>query len=167
MPVATTYITDPATGRPLFARATISVVGSAAGGTSASVANGLVKGHMGNAHPYHHERGHLIGKQLGGDGGDARNLVGLSDGTNAPLMSDIEGECRDIIMANGPGSTVFLEVEVDWTAAYYNGPTAAPWVPGMVGRIIVRIFSSSGGALLFEQGYPNGVVKNHAALGCC
>ncbi|HEY6527123.1 MAG TPA: DNA/RNA non-specific endonuclease [Cellvibrionaceae bacterium] len=167
MPVHTVYTTDVATGRPIRAEATIALVGAAAGGTAASVDNHLVRGHMGNAHPYHHERGHLIGKQLGGDGSSAANLVGLSDGTNAPLMSDIEGLCRDTIVANGPGSTLFLQVEVDWSGAFYNGPAAAPWVAGMVGCIIVRIRASAGGAVLFEQGYPNGVVKNHAALRCC
>lgn len=166
MPVHTAYITDVATGRPLRAEATIAVVGAAAGGTAASVSDHLVRGHMGNAHPYHHERGHLIGRQLGGDGGNAANLVGLSDGTNAPLMADIESLCSEMIRAQR-GATVFLQVDVDWSGAYYNGPHAAPWVAGMVGRIIVRIFASAGGSLLLEQGYPNGVVKDHRALGCC
>lgn len=166
MPVATTYTLDHL-GRPWLAEATITAVGPLAGGTAATVAPALVAGHRGSGHPYHHERGHLIGRQLGGDGGHTSNLVGLSDGTNAPLMADIEGECRDIIQANGPGASVFLQVEVDWNGAYYNGPVAAPWAMGMVGRIIVRIYSAQGGALLFEQGYPNGVVKNHPAAGCC
>lgn len=165
MPVPTVYTADQA-GRPLTARATISAVGAAAGGTPATVPEHMVQGHMGNAHPYHHERGHLIGQQLGGDGANPANLVGLSDGTNAPLMADIEALCRQLIVDNGAGASVGLEVEVDWTNEYYNGPPAAPWVQGMVGRIIVRIYHSDG-TLLFEQGYPNGVVKNHPALGCC
>lgn len=168
MPVVTNYTAD-FLGRPLTASAVINVVGPMAGGTSASVDSSEVEGYLGNAHPYHHERGHLIGKQLGGDGADPRNLVGLSDGTNAPLMVDIENECRNIIIANGPGASVFLEVTVDWNGAYYSGTAAAPYLPtvSMVGRIIVRIFATAGGALLFEQGYPNGVVKNHARAGCC
>jgi hypothetical protein len=184
MPVVTAYTAD-ALGRPSRAEATIAVVGALAGGTVASVPDAQVYGHLGTGHPYHHERGHLIGKQLGGDGGDAQNLVGLSDGTNAPLMAEIEGHCRDIIDAN-PGGTVFLRVDVDWAATYYNGPAAAPFVVGLapwgvgglagggakgtVGRITVTIYSAdpaAGGALLFSQGYPNGVVKNHAAAGCC
>lgn len=101
-------------------------------------------------------------------------------------MSDIEGFCRDTILANGPGASVFLQVEVDWTGTNYNGPAAAPYVAGVapygvganvasgakgtVGSITVRIYSAApalGGALLFEQAYPNGVVKNHARAGCC
>jgi hypothetical protein len=181
MPVATAYTAD-GFGRPWLAEATIAVVGAPAGGTAASVDAARVYGHMGNAHPYHHERGHLIGKQLGGDGADQRNLVGLSDGTNAPLMADIEGLCRDLIAAQ-PGASVFLQVEVDWNNADYNGPAAAPFVPGVapwgvtglpgggtkgtVGKIVVRIYDTAGGTVLFEQAYPNGVVKNHAAAGCC
>jgi hypothetical protein len=184
MPVATVYTAD-VFGRPSRAEATITAVGAIAGGTAASVANGQVYGHLGNGHPYHHERGHLIGKQLGGDGGSAQNLVGLSDGTNAPLMADIEGFCRDIITAN-PGGSVFLRVDVDWSGADYNGPAAAPYVAGVapwgvnglpgggakgtVGSISVSIYTADpalGGALLFNQAYPNGVVKNHIAVGCC
>ncbi len=186
MPVATAYTAD-AYGRPSRAEATIAVVGALAGGTAATVPNGHVYGHLGNGHPYHHERGHLIGRQLGGDGGDARNLVGLSDGTNAPLMADIEGWCREAIQAQ-PGASVFLRVDVDWTGTDYNGPVAAPYAAGVapwgvaahgmagagakgtVGSITVRIYTASpalGGVLLMEQKYPNGVVKNHHALGCC
>lgn len=181
MPVATVYTADAA-GRPVRAEAVIVAVGAAAGGTAATVADANVYGHFGNGHPYHHERGHLIGRQLGGDGADPRNLVGLSDGTNAPLMADIEGFCRDVLNAN-PGGSVFLRVEVDWTNADYNAPVAAPYVAGAapwgvgaggakgtVGSVTVTIYSAdpaAGGAELFRQGYPNGVVKNHAALGCC
>ena len=188
MPVATNYTAD-AHGRPWRAEATIAVVGAAAGGTAASVHADRIFGHLGNAHPYHHERGHLIGKQLGGDGSHVQNLVGLSDGTNAPLMADIEALCAEIIRAN-PGGSVFLRVEVDWTNVNYNGPAVAPSVAGVapwgvnglpgggtkgtVGAIIVSIFSANPGlpapatgALLWTHGYPNGVVKNHAAAGCC
>jgi len=165
MPVNTTYYSDNM-GRPWIAEATITVVGNAAGGTAASVNANNVAGHMGNAHPYHHERGHLIGRQLGGDGADARNLVGLSDGTNAPLMTDIENFCREIIDAN-PGGSVFLQVEVDWNNTDYNGPVTAPFVAGMVGKVTISIFNQPGGALLFQRSYPNGVVRNHHAAGCC
>lgn len=164
MPVLTVYTAD-AQGRPWIAVATITAVGNAAGGTAASVAEHNVQGHMGNSHPYHHERGHLIGKQLGGNGASAQNLVGLSDGTNAPLMADIEGHCRDILVANQGGS-VIVRTTVDYNNTYYNGPAAAPFIPGMVGAIEVRI-SHTDGTLLFSQRYPNGVVKNHPALGCC
>ncbi|MDB4516059.1 DNA/RNA non-specific endonuclease [Crocinitomicaceae bacterium] len=167
MPVATVYTAD-GQGRPWKAEATISVVGNAAGGSKPTVSANNVQGHMGNAHPYHHERGHLIGKQLGGDGSDARNLVGLSDGTNAPLMTDIENECRQIIQDNGPGASVYLHVEVDYSNTYYNAPVGANYTLGMVGRIIVTIYSDyTKQFLLFQRAYPNGVVKNHYTAGCC
>ncbi len=165
MPVHTDYTAD-AQGRPWLAGATIAVVGAMAGGTAATVAENNVQGHVGNGHPYHHERGHLIAKQLGGDGGDARNLVGLSDGTNAPLMADIEGFVSDTLRANVGGS-VYIQTEVDYEPGYYNGPPGAPHIAGMVGRILARIYTAVGGTLLFERGYPNGVVKNHHAAGCC
>ncbi|MDB4948962.1 MAG: hypothetical protein JWM27_1611 [Gemmatimonadetes bacterium] len=162
--VAATYYGGAA--GPVMATATITPADLGTG-TAASVANGFVAGHMGNGHPYHHERGHLIGKQLGGDGADGQNLVGLSDGTNAPLMADIEGHVRDLIAAAGVGASVYLEVTVDYSATHYNGPAAAPYVAGMVGSIEVTIFDTAGGTALYTQRYPNGVVKNHAAAGCC
>ena len=164
MPVATHYIADDQ-GRPFIAEARITVVGPQAGGTAPSVPNNSVHGHRGNQHPYHHERGHLIGRQLGGDGGDPRNLVGLSDGTNAPLMTDIENECRVIIEAN-PGVTLILRVTVDWSAAYYDAPQAAPHDGNMVGSILVQILDLDS-AVIFERRYPNGVVNNHHVAGCC
>jgi DNA/RNA non-specific endonuclease len=163
MPVLTAYIAD-AQGRPWRAVATITQVGDAAGGTAATVPANQVQGYQTNAHPYHHERGHLIGKQLGGDGGSAQNLVGLSDGTNAPLMSDIEGFCRDVLVAN-PGGSVILTTTVDYTNTHYNGTAAAPFIAGMVGAIQV-VISHTDGTQLFSQTYPNGVVKNHPADPC-
>ncbi|BBM86658.1 DNA/RNA non-specific endonuclease [Candidatus Uabimicrobium amorphum] len=163
--IATTYIAD-LSGRPIYASAVIRPTDLGTG-TPASVASGNVTGHMGNNHPYHHERGHLIGKQLGGNGADVRNLVGLSDGTNAPMMADIEGVVREILENNGANASIFLEVTVDYTGTHYNGPPAAPYVPGMVGSIEVNVYNEPGGAMLYTQRYPNGMVKNHRVLGCC
>ena len=131
MPVPTTYIPD-ANGWPLIARAIIAVVGNAAGGTPVTIANNQVQGHMGNARTLTTMSGaHLIGRQLGGDGGDPQNLVGLSDMTNGSLMADFEGECSDIIRAQ-QGAQVILETEVDYSNANYNGPLTAPHQHGMV-----------------------------------
>lgn len=45
--------------------------------------------------PYGHSRGHLIGKQFGGDGNDKRNLVTLfQEPVNSPLMTDYENYVR-------------------------------------------------------------------------
>ena len=143
-------------------------------GTAASVASNLIPSHaaalgvaVGAGHPYHHERGHLIGRQLGGDGSDVNNLVGLSDGTNAPLMSDIEGHVRDILTASGPGSSVWIQVTIDYNATHYAGPAAAPHVAGMVGMLSYDVYDTAGGALLYHTEYPNGVVRNHHIAGCC
>lgn len=145
-------------------------------GTSPSVASNLIPSHahalgvaVGAGHPYHHERGHLIGRQLGGDGGDVNNLVGLSDGTNAPLMADIEGEVRDILTAAGAGSSVWVVVTVSYAAGDYAGPAAAPHVAGMVGKISYDVYDHAppGHTRLYHTEYPNGVLKNHHAAGCC
>jgi hypothetical protein len=135
-------------------------------GTAATVDEAHVRGHRGNAHPYHHERGHLIAKQLGGDGADPRNLVGLSDGTNAPLMADMEGLAADIVRAAGPGASVVVDTTVDFTKTHYCGPPVAPYEAGMVGAISV-VLKHQDGTELFKSVYPNGVVKKHPAAGCC
>lgn len=170
--VVITYVLDGP--RTVYACATITYADLGTG-SAITVPNTQVSGYVNNAHPYHHERGHLIGKQLGGDGTDSRNFVGLSDGTNAPMMADIEGHVRDILTAAGPGSSVFIEVTVDYTNTDYNGPVAAPFLANsalavhgtMVGAVHYHVYATKGGALLYETHYANGVVKNHAVLGCC
>lgn len=162
--VAAAYVA--AGGSPVYASATITFADLNTG-TAASVAAAAIPSHMGNAHPYHHERGHLIARCLGGDGASANNLVGLSDATNGALMYDMEGTVYDIIHAAGAGASVFMEVTVDYSATHYNGPAAAPYVAGMVGSLEITVYDAPGGAVLFSQRYPNGVVKNHPAAGCC
>lgn len=45
--------------------------------------------------PYGHSRGHLIGKQFGGDGNSKRNLVTMfQEPVNSPLMTDYENYVR-------------------------------------------------------------------------
>ncbi|MEO7020999.1 MAG: DNA/RNA non-specific endonuclease [Ktedonobacteraceae bacterium] len=170
--VIITYVMN--SGQPVYASATIGYNDLGTGNTI-TVPNVQVAGYVANAHPYHHERGHLIGKQLGGDGTDARNFVALSDGTNAPIMSDIEGFVREILTNAGPGSSVFVEVTVDYSANHYAGSPATPFLANsplvihgtMVGSVEYHVYDVQGGAILFTRRYPNGVVKNHAALGCC
>ncbi len=170
--VVITYVLDGP--RTVYACATITYADLGTG-SAITVPAPQVSGYVANAHPYHHERGHLIGKQLGGDGTDSRNFVGLSDGTNAPMMADIEGHVRDILQNAGPGSSVFVEVTVDYTPTDYNGPAAAPFLANsaqvthgtMVGAVEYHVYATQGGALLYTQRYPNGMVKNHAQLGCC
>lgn len=157
-------------GAPPVTTASATITFAALGtGSAPSVAAALIPSHRGAGHPYHHERGHLIGKQLGGDGGDVNNLVGLSDGTNAPLMADIEGHVRDILTAAGAGSSVWVQVTVSYAAGDYNGPAAAPYGVGMVGKISYNVYDHTppGNTLLYHTEYPNGVVKNHHVAGCC
>jgi hypothetical protein len=145
-------------------------------GTAPSVASNLIPSHahalgvaVGAGHPYHHERGHLIGRQLGGSGADVNNLVGLSDGSNAPLMADMEGVFAQALRAAGAGSSIWVRVSVTYAAGDYNGPVAAPHVAGMVGRIDYEIYDHAppGNTLIISATYPNGVVKNHHGAGCC
>jgi hypothetical protein len=84
-------------------------------------------------------------------------------------MADIEFFVTTILTAAGAGASVWVEVTVSYNGADYNGPAAAPHVPGMVGAIIYRVYDQAPPihTLLYETGYPNGVVRNHAAAGCC
>ena len=83
------------------------------------------------------------------------------------LMPDIEGTVYDMLSAAGPGSSVFIDITIDYTGTDYNGPPAAPYVAGMVGKLTYNVYDAPGGTLLFQGVYPNGVVKNHPSLGCC
>lgn len=68
--------------------------------------------------PYHHQRGHMIGMKLGGDGGDARNLVTLIDGTNHPFMYDFEERVFKHVKAN-PGMKFIYKVTANYDASKY------------------------------------------------
>lgn len=69
-------------------------------------------------HPHHHERGHLIGNQLGGDGNDPRNLVTLTGGTNHPHMEALEARVRAHVEAGN-----FVEVRI---TPIYDGNHPVP-----------------------------------------
>src|SRR6185295_10813882 len=81
-------------GRPTGARATLTRE-TMAGGTRASqdiVPPGFEGGAAGQA------RGHLLGRQLGGSGTDARNLVTLyQNGPNTPVMRHFENQIRKAV----------------------------------------------------------------------
>ena len=53
------------------------------------------------------QRGHLLGRQLGGVGDDRRNLVPLYAAVNSPIMSGYESQVADAI---GAGQTVYYTV---------------------------------------------------------
>jgi RHS repeat-associated protein len=102
-------------------------------------------GWLGGKHPHHHQRSHLIGDTLGGSGSDARNLVALTDGSNHPGMSVLEGRVRRYLR-DTPGARVLLEV-----TAQYDTPSAR--VPD---RIRMTALGTNG-ELLFDQLIPNGL----------
>ncbi|MEU0003054.1 DNRLRE domain-containing protein [Streptomyces sp. NPDC006314] len=58
------------------------------------------------------QRGHLIGKQLGGSGTDKRNLVPLYNEVNSPLMSSFENEVAKRLKA---GDSIYYQVDANYT----------------------------------------------------
>jgi RHS repeat-associated protein len=69
-------------------------------------------GWQGGAHPHHQQRSHLVADTLGGSGSDPRNIVALTDGSNHPGMSTVEGTVRRQIEQHG--GPVHYEVEVHY-----------------------------------------------------
>ncbi|WP_449585515.1 DNA/RNA non-specific endonuclease [Photorhabdus temperata] len=64
-------------------------------------------------------RGHLLGRQLGGSGDDARNLVTLQQRpTNTPVMSGVEGRIRKALEQ---GEVVEMS-----SIPIYKGPSRIP-----------------------------------------
>lgn len=104
------FIAPPVYKAPAYSSAIIQApIGG--GGTPA----GNPPGWKGGKHPYHHNRGHLIGKQFGGIGG-LKNIVTLTDGSNHPQMSKYENQLAGIITGN-PGKVYAYQV----TAHYMGG----------------------------------------------
>ncbi|MFJ7159462.1 DNRLRE domain-containing protein [Streptomyces sp. NPDC101118] len=64
------------------------------------------------------QRGHLIGKQLGGSGTDLRNLVPLYNETNSPVMAKFENEVAARVKA---GETIYYQSD-----AHYTGNNPIP-----------------------------------------
>ncbi|MEW2177818.1 DNRLRE domain-containing protein [Streptomyces sp. NPDC005406] len=60
------------------------------------------------------QRGHLIGKQLGGSGTDMRNLVPLYNEANSPIMSSFENEVAARVKA---GETIYYQSDAHYTGA--------------------------------------------------
>jgi DNA/RNA non-specific endonuclease len=69
--------------------------------------------------PTHHQRGHLIGNNLGGPGDEAKNLVTLTAGTNHPFMYEFEDCVRRCVLAN-PGKVYTYTVECDYAPTSYT-----------------------------------------------
>lgn len=83
-------------GRPTGADALLKkeLIGTGSGANQKIRPPGFVSG----LEPYFHSRGHLIGRQLGGSGDDARNLVTLyQTPVNTPYMTKYENMVRQAV----------------------------------------------------------------------
>jgi RHS repeat-associated protein len=109
-------------------------------------------GWVGGDHPYHQQRSHLIADTLGGSGSDPRNLVTLTDGTNHPGMSVLEGRIRRHLR-DTPNARVLLEV-----TPHYADATAL--VPSHMRMTAI----GTNGELLFDSVIPNGLRQRWS---CC
>jgi len=76
--------------------------------------------------PNHHQRGHLIGNQVGGPGNVANNLVTMTEGTNHPVMFEFEDMVYKHVKAN-PGISFNYKVIARYDASRY---LTAPPAPG-------------------------------------
>ena len=106
-------------------------------------------GFEGGAHPNHHERGHLIGNQLGGDGNDPRNLVTLTGGTNHPHMENLEARVRAHVEAGN-----FVELRV---TPVYHGDHPVPT------HIDYHAVDMATGKVIASERVQNGLHKNYTA----
>lgn len=91
-------------------RATATLTSAVLGRGSTPVHGNDPPGFVRGTCPEHHQRGHLIGNQLGGPGINP-NLVTLSEGTNHPLMAEFEGMIAARVRAN-PGVAFTYVVDV-------------------------------------------------------
>lgn len=99
-------------------------------------------GWVGGQHPSHQQRSHLAGDTLGGSGSDRRNLVTLTDGSNHPGMSKLEGVVRRHVKK---GNTVLMEV-----IANYHGDELVP-------RSVTMYAIDASGKVLVDATVTNGL----------
>ncbi|MFE5599303.1 DNRLRE domain-containing protein [Streptomyces coelicoflavus] len=96
--------------------------------------NHIPQGYRGSAGLH---RGHLLARQLGGDGNDLRNLVPLHARANTPRMSKYESAIEKRVQT---GETIFYQV-----TAHYSGSSKAPdyltlqWAGNLKGAGSARI----------------------------
>ncbi|HEX8411910.1 MAG TPA: DNA/RNA non-specific endonuclease [Thermoanaerobaculia bacterium] len=103
--------------------------------TGGSGASGSINppGWGGGICPIHHNRGHLIGNNLGGPGNVANNLVTLVAGTNHPIMYDYEYMVRDFVLNNSGREPFEYLVECTYGTTDYT-LTPGFTVPGAAGN---------------------------------
>ena len=83
--------------------------------------------------PAHHNRGHLIGNQLGGSGVDPRNLVTLVAGTNHPIMFEFEDMVYRYVRAHPLDEPFDYMVTCDYSQQSYDQTSGFPY-PGAAGN---------------------------------
>ncbi|MCZ2078505.1 MAG: DNA/RNA non-specific endonuclease, partial [Bryobacterales bacterium] len=144
--LAHTFYNEPdELGRPGTATAVITPSDIGTG----TEANSRIRppGFQGGAHPHHHERGHLIGNQLGGDGNDPRNLVTMTGGTNHPHMEALESRVRAHVEQGN-----FVEVRV---TPIYHGDNPVPT------HINYHATDMATGQVIVNERVRNGQHKNY------
>ena len=107
MPLVPKYVVDGG-GLPQSAEALLTPTNMTGGQDATLNPPGFVAGGC----PYHHQRGHLIGNNLGGKD-DLRNLVTLTDGTNHPYMFAIERIVKNIVIKTQQNYKYKVEVMYD------------------------------------------------------
>ncbi|ACL76323.1 eCIS core domain-containing protein [Ruminiclostridium cellulolyticum] len=121
-------------------------------------------GWVGNAHPNHHQRSHLIGGQFGAPK-TLNNLVTLTDGSNHPGMSVHENILAAAI-ANNPAHLFLYHVTTDNTVFAATNSVGIPTVatPAPQGVIMDAVNLTTGIPVLQAVYVPNNIFQNHA--GC-
>ncbi|MCK8504078.1 DNA/RNA non-specific endonuclease [Myxococcus fulvus] len=136
-----------ALGRPqgAFALITPADIGTGTPANQSIRPPGFVSGN----HPDHHQRGHLIGNQLGGDGNHPMNLVTITGGTNHPHMEALEARVRAHVEA---GNYVDLRV-----TPIYAGDQLMPVA------IHYHATDIATGHVIVDERIQNGLHKNYKA----
>lgn len=142
MGLSITYLPLDALGRPTGATAVLRN-GQLGGGTAAA-SRIRPPGFVSGLPPHCHNRGHLIGRQLGGSGRDARNLVTLTNGSNSPAMRNQENRIRNYLRQNPRCSVRYTVTPI------YEGDNPMP-----VG-VTMHAISSNGQPVAFLS-IPNGL----------
>jgi RHS repeat-associated protein len=99
-------------------------------------------GWRGGAHPHHQQRSHLVADTLGGSGDDPRNIIALTDGSNHPGMSSVEGKVRRHIQKNG--GPVKYEVRVQYKDNHKTPSSVTITATDKNGKVIAKAHIANG-----------------------
>ncbi len=121
-------------------------------------------GWVGGAHPNHHQRGHLIGKQFGGGGG-LNNLVTLTDGTNHPAMTIYENALAATVAGAG-AQTFFYKVTPTYKGGFFKKNSGGVKIIQHPAPSKVTLYAKNlaTGAVIYNNiSINNGLLQNHKA----